>query len=122
VALAIKKKFPNAFGEYRKAFLAGELRVGRIFPVLISGTRECPKLLVVNAITQEFYGRDRRHVDYDGLKYCFELTATFAKRHGIQDIHFPLIGCGLAGGEWLVVAPIIEQALDGLNPHLWVLE
>ena len=123
VALGVKKKFPNVYGAYREAFLDRELRVGRIFPVQVSREENgAPKLVVVNAITQEYYGTDRRHVDYDGLKRCFKDIAVFANAHGIKDIHFPLIGCGLAGGEWSVVAPIIEETLDGLNAHLWVLE
>jgi len=122
VALAVKNKYPGAFRAYQEAYFDRELRLGGIVPYLADGDPTYPKLIIVNAITQEFYGTDRRHVDYDALRTCFKEVAKLAKTTLLFDIHFPLIGCGLAGGDWSVVAPIIEEELDGMRAHLWVLE
>lgn len=121
VALAVKRKYPAAFREYQAAYFDRELRVGAIVPYLVSGSLEEPILVIVNAITQEYYGTERRQVDYDGVRKCFEQVAELARKTKLYDVHFPLIGCGLAGGDWNVVAPIIEETLEGLHAHLWTL-
>jgi len=122
VALAVRRKYPQAYAAYRKTYLEAGLRIGQIIPVVLTRDSKGPTLILVNAITQEFYGTDRRYVDYDGLARCFEQVAELARAHALRDVHFPLIGCGLAGGDWREVAPRIETALEGLNAHLWVLE
>jgi len=50
----------------------------------------------------------------------------FTKLNNIRDgrdIHFPLIGCGLDGGNWNIVENIINEVLDDTaKNNLWVLE
>lgn len=123
VAAAVRATYPGAYDTYRAAHSESGLKVGQIVPYTAKSENGCPGLIIVNAITQEFYGQDgRRYVDYDGVRKCFEQVADLARRSELTDVHFPLIGCGLAGGNWPDVAPIIEQTLAGLNAHLWVLE
>jgi O-acetyl-ADP-ribose deacetylase (regulator of RNase III) len=35
------------------------------------------------------------------------------RRFGGKRIGYPLIGAGLAGGDWSIIASIINRALDG---------
>jgi O-acetyl-ADP-ribose deacetylase (regulator of RNase III) len=71
---------------------------------------EVAEFTVVNAYTQHRYGRDRRHVDYDALRSCFKaVKEQFAGKR----IGYPLIGAGLAGGDWEVISAIIDEELDG---------
>lgn len=121
VALAVRRKYEGAYLVYRKAYEQNQLKVGRIVPYHATRDAGGTRLLIVNAITQEHYGTHKRQVDYEGVYQCFERVAKLARETGLHDIHFPLIGCGLAGGKWSIIAPIIEETLDGLNAHLWVL-
>ena len=122
VAKAVKERYPGAYRLYRGFYERLGLTVGQILPYVVPNGGAEPKLLIVNAIIQENYGTYRRQVDYEGLERCFAQLPYLAKAYQLRDVHFPLIGCGLAGGEWSVVAPIIERTLGGLGKHLWVLE
>lgn len=80
-------------------------------------------LIVVNAMTQETFGRDpsRVYVDYDGLEAAFEKVGALARDSGLA-VHFPLIGCGLANGKWDEVSKRIERALGpDVEKTLWLL-
>lgn len=35
-------------------------------------------------------------------------------------VGFPLIGCGLAGGDWEIVSELIEKAFEGFNGEIRV--
>ena len=49
-------------------------------------------------------------IRYEALKACLEKVAVKAKELGAT-VHMPRIGCGLAGGEWSRIEPIIVDAL-----------
>lgn len=53
-----------------------------------------------------------RAVDYDALRSALTKVADYAARGlGTPSVHMPRIGCGLGGGTWDEVEPIIERAL-----------
>ncbi|MDO8414764.1 MAG: macro domain-containing protein [Agitococcus sp.] len=138
-AAQVKKKWPSVFQVYVKKYASADgLRIGDIIAIggvdvgrnglvarhLAAISKELPpNLIVVNAITQESFGRDgnRRYVDYDAVSACFariKLLAQDAK----MAVHFPLVGCGHANGEWSEVGPRIETALGPDIPaNLWTL-
>jgi len=121
VAKAIREKYPKAYDAYRLWHEMDFLKLGRCCPLFV--TKE---LIVCNAITQDRYGTDgKQYVNYDALRTCFADVARYARAPEtpicFKDIHFPLIGCGLGGGDWKVIEPIIQEELAGLHPHLWVL-
>jgi O-acetyl-ADP-ribose deacetylase (regulator of RNase III) len=125
IALQIKQKYPLAFRLYLEQYnLNKSLELGRIVvaPVKISND-STTNLYVINGITQQFYGRDgKRYVDYDAVKSVFEKVNQFALEKNIRDIHFPLIGAGLGGGDWSIIEKLIDDSLDEkLNKNLWVL-
>ena len=78
------------------------------------------KLVVVNSYTQFHYGRNHSDgvdmpVDYDAIKLCMrKINQEFRGK----TIGLPLIGCGLAGGDWSIVKKIIKQELNMMDP--WV--
>jgi O-acetyl-ADP-ribose deacetylase (regulator of RNase III) len=62
-----------------------------------------------NIYSQFMYGRDRRHVDYDALETGVRAVCHELNQHGQRTLALPKIGCGLAGGDWLVVKEILEK-------------
>lgn len=67
---------------------------------------------IVNAYTQFNYRGSGRKVDYVAVKECFKkIVAHFPN----AKIGYPLIGAGLAGGDWNEISKIIEQELQGLD-------
>ena len=67
-------------------------------------------VIVVNAYTQNDYTRHKVDVDYDALRSCFSLIK---RDFSGKRIGYPLIGAGLAGGDWDIIEKIIDEELDG---------
>lgn len=117
IALAIKHAFPIAYQVYQQQY-----RQSGLHPGDISIARVGDQKYVVNAVTQEDYGcdPDRVYVDYEAVRQCFTKVNALAKELGLP-VHFPLIGCGLAHGDWRLVSRIIDETLEADVPrHLWV--
>lgn len=64
-----------------------------------------PELTIINAYTQYKPGKN---LDYEALTLCLrKINYIFKGKH----IGLPLIGCGIAGGDWSTVKTIIQQEL-----------
>ena len=119
VAKIIRDKYPIAFQTY--ALQHPHYILGEVIPVIVE-----PNLVIVNAITQEFFGTGVVQVDYDavrqaccGIKHLVESDLIES-----SDIHFPFIGAGLAGGDQSTLLQIFEDEFVGFERHatLWILE
>lgn len=122
LAKQVRTRYPQAYAAYRRAYQQFGLEVGEVIWYPVRTDRGEARLVIANAVIQADYGTTRRQVNYGALERCFKQVARIARLHGLSDVHFPLIGCGLAGGEWNLVEPIIERTLEGLGKHLWVLK
>jgi len=77
-------------------------------------------LTPINSYTQYWYGRnhaagDKSPVDYEAITLCMrKINHSFKGK----TIGLPLIGCGLAGGDWNIVKKIIETELDAMD--VWI--
>lgn len=119
VALAIRNKWPQVFSRYRDTYEQEGLQLGEVFPVTVS-----PELRVWNAITQNLYGRNgSRFVSYDAVETCFSEINQYlltVPDPAPRELHIPLIGAGLGGGNWEIIREIIEQTVT-YPTTLWVL-
>ncbi len=118
VAKAVRATWPQAYDVYRRTYVDEGLETGDIPYVFIT-----PKLMVVNAITQNYYGYGgKRYLSYRALKSAmFNINYIAKKLGGFKQLHFPLIGAGLAGGDWNKIEKIIEDTVTELELNLWVL-
>lgn len=97
------------------------LKLGSIEALIIGGSSQF--LCIVNAYTQYDYGTDGRKVEYTAINACFmalaKLVTDYAAEHGENPMSYkigvPMIGAGLAGGDWDVIKSIIDHCLEGLN-------
>ena len=119
VALAVKNLYPAAFEDYRQIHEDDGLVLGEAYPYMPTTT-----LVIWNAITQEGFGKPYRNCSYDAIQTCFEdinHAATETDDLGItQEIHIPMIGAGLGGGNWEIIREIIEQTCT-VPVTLWIL-
>lgn len=115
VAWQVRKRYPEVYVEYVKEFHKnGAYELGFIQPIAVS-----EDLIIVNAITQKYYGNDgTRYVDYDAVRLCFRHVAKFS-RNVFMPIHYPAIGAGLAGGDWDIISAIIDEELENLDHTYW---
>lgn len=97
VAKIVRDKYPEAYRTYVQKYCDTGLRLGDVVSVKVGDN-----LVIHNAITQEFYGTDKRHVYYPAVYNTLRMVADQAKEQNLiqcSDVHFPLIGGGLAGGD-----------------------
>jgi len=118
VAAIIRKQYPVAYQTYMRQ--APNYILGEVIPAIVD-----VNLVVVNAITQEYYGTDRVHADYDAIKQAFIGTKHLAQSEMIEstDIHFPMIGGGLAGGDLVTILTIMDEQFNQYDGEatLWLL-
>lgn len=105
VAKAIRWKFPEAYNIYRnvRMYVLGAIHVAN-----------CDNKIVINALTQEYYGRtsDKQYVDYTAVRACMRRINTFMENiQATKQIAIPKIGCGLGGGDWDTISGIIDEEL-----------
>lgn len=88
-------------------------KLGQIDGTLISRMDMKKGVFVLNAYTQYNYGRnhadgDEAPVDYDAITLCMrKINHKFKGSH----IGLPMIGAGLAGGDWEKIKQIIKREL-----------
>lgn len=131
IAKLIRAKWPAVYEAYIKRHEQSGLQLGDIVAVGHRKTRhvhaeslQIPgQLIVVNAMTQLNYGRDKNivYVDYEAVFLAFAKINVIASNTGLT-VHFPLIGCGLGNGDWDAVSLAIQTAMPKDAPMvLWKL-
>lgn len=122
VARIVKERYPEAFRRYRNYYeKEGSLKLGDIIVVPCDYNGE--NKIIVNAITQEFFGRNgRRFVSYDAVAESMAKINHMFEVYGISEIAMPQIGAGLGGGDWNVISAIIEAELKNVKPYVYILE
>lgn len=120
IAAQIRKKWPECYEVYRKEYEKGDnyLALGDV--ILYTAD---PGLVIANAITQRDFGSDpeKVYVNYNAVYSAFVTVRSVARWLDLP-VHFPLIGCGLANGNWGKVSASIENAIpDDIEKHLWLL-
>ncbi len=73
------------------------------------------KVIVANMVAQDGFGSPGRiPLQYDALELCLDAVARKAKEMKLP-VQMPRIGCGLAGGSWDKVEPIVARSLYGVD-------
>lgn len=123
IAKSIRDRYPNVYDAYRNILGApytqkdsGKIWMGQCIIVYIH-----TGLYVANIVGQQFFGREKkRYTSYDALDEGMAKVAIAAKLYGL-DVHYPLIGAGLGGGDWSIIQAIIDKNLGTINHTLWQL-
>lgn len=108
IALSIKERFPEAYRADRETRPGDRGKLGTFTAAEI--LRGDVRFTVVNAYTQFDWRPGRIHADYDAIRAAMR---AIAKTHAGRRIGYPKIGAGLAGGDWSVIAPILDEEFAG---------
>ena len=108
--LPLGKRYPDAEKQYREWYarkLDPPFALGQVQFVEVA-----PELWVANMIGQHGIARcgGLPPVRYDAIRGCLQQVRAFALEQQAY-VQMPRIGCGLAGGIWDEVCPIIEAEL-----------
>lgn len=117
IAKSISKTFPEAVNADNRTIPGDRSKLGTYSTAAIQ--TKTGELRIINGYTQFNYGTDSRKVDYDALRTLFK---TMKKEFSGQRLGYPLIGAGLAGGDWTTIAKIIDEELKGEDHTLVIFE
>jgi O-acetyl-ADP-ribose deacetylase (regulator of RNase III) len=110
---AVARRWLEVELEYRKWY-----RTGRP-PFSLGNTQLVhvqPRVWVANMIAQHGIRGSRDGeppIRYLALEWCL-ITVAAEARSRKATIHMPRIGCGLAGGSWDQVGPMVEKRCEGI--------
>lgn len=109
IAKQIKQHFPEAYDSDCRFSCKGDKKKLGYFSYAIH-----KNITIVNAYTQYNYS-GKNNADYKAIRSVFRNIKS--KFHG-KRIGYPLIGAGLAGGDWSIISKIIDEELEGENHTL----
>jgi len=122
VAKQIRETYPEAYN----AYMQGIEEHGKGVTGYCTYYRHSRDTVIVNAVTQKYYGRDPSvvYVSYDAVRSCFkEINKIILAFPDITDLNFPAIGAGLGRGNWDTISKIIDEELDDkYNKILWLIK
>ncbi|MFZ6873815.1 macro domain-containing protein [Undibacterium sp. Di27W] len=113
IAKTIKKQFPEAYEADQGTLPADHTKLGSYSQASI--VKGDTRLVIVNAYTQYDWRGKGVKVDYAAIRKVFaSLRHEFA---GLR-LAYPLLGAGLARGDWDQIAAIIDAELAGMDHTL----
>lgn len=125
VAKIVKERYLEAFKVYAKQH--PHYILGEVIPCKVTDD-----LVIINAITQDWFGGGDIHADYDAIEQACRGAKHLAAFGMVEsrEVHFPFIGAGLAGGDEHTILTILENQFshtqdsenpDKINGTLWLL-
>ena len=114
-AKSLRDVYPEIFLPYAKECKAREM-LGKNIPVHFQD------MSIINAVTQQYYGRNPhfKYVDYLAVRQCFNAANITCDQHMYKTLNMPLIGAGLANGDWKIISGIVESECTLVRPVVWV--
>ncbi|MEZ0007728.1 O-acetyl-ADP-ribose deacetylase (regulator of RNase III) [Flavobacterium sp. 28YEA47A] len=107
--MAISKKWKGPENKYREWYKSKDnFNLGEVQFVQVQ-----EDLWVANLIGQHKINKDENGnapIRYDAVENGLDKVADFAREINAS-VHMPRIGCGLAGGKWEMIEPIIEKTI-----------
>jgi len=109
--VAVSRRWPEPEREYRQWHRNRADNDFGLGAVQFVGVR--PDIWVANMIGQHGMKRGSAGppIRYDAVERCLATLAGHAARLGAS-VHMPRIGCGLAGGKWELIEPIVARTLS----------
>lgn len=112
LALAVRQKWPQVYHAYRRAYDRGEWTLGKVQVIRVEA-----QVWVANLAGQDGWGTGRQQTDYEAYRAAWPKVYWWARNRQI-DVYAPhCFGCGLAGGDWQIVQPLVEHLCPSVT---WV--
>lgn len=113
--LAVSGRWPEARREYQRYYQnadgeAGSFRLGVVQFVPVGDGIEIANMIAQHGVRQQAYSPPP--IRYEALASCLSMVGLRAVERRAS-VHMPRIGCGLAGGTWDRVEPLIVGQLCG---------
>ncbi|MGH1541486.1 MAG: macro domain-containing protein [Arenicella sp.] len=113
IAKTIKAEFPEAYQADLNTTKGDRNKLGSFSSATV--IRGQHQITIVNAYSQFHWQGKGNKADYQAIKSVFaQIQQAFSGKR----IAYPLIGAGLAGGDWTIISQIIDSALKDENHTL----
>ncbi|EIS4901214.1 macro domain-containing protein [Listeria innocua] len=115
--LAISRKWKEPEKAYRKWYKdKNDFKLGEVQLVPVTDY-----ISICNMIGQKGTktGSKGAPIRYEAVESCLEKLSEIAKVQQAS-IHMPRIGCGLAGGKWGIIEPIIRKTLIANDIEVYI--
>lgn len=114
---AVSKRWTAPETTYRRWYSdKGRFELGMVQLVVVGKDAWVANMIAQHGLRATEAGPPIR---YDALRECLEKVAAEAEA-AQASVHMPRIGCGLAGGTWEEVEPIIAQTLGAKDVPVYV--
>jgi len=102
IALGVKKSYPDAYAVDKASAFADKGKLG----TYTEWSND--NITIINMYTQWDYKNSGRSADYDAIRSCMKaMKSEFSGKK----IGLPLVGAGLAGGDFDIIEKIIKEEL-----------
>ncbi|MEJ2612624.1 MAG: macro domain-containing protein [Candidatus Thiodiazotropha sp.] len=108
IALSVKNEFPQAYKADCDTEKGAKEKLGDYSCANVSYNGN--EFTIVNAYTQFHWRGKGVKADYEAIK---KVMTKIKQKYSGKRIGYPLIGAGLAGGDWSVISNIINEELAG---------
>lgn len=108
-ATAVRRAYPDVQADFQEWWGAVPRDARRLGQVRI--VRVGSDIWVASVIAQHGYGASASpRIRYAALRQGLDRAAKFAAEHGAS-VHMPRIGCGQAGGSWVIVEELVRETI-----------
>lgn len=104
------RRFPEVYQADIDFGRSGDpLKLGEYSVALFDDHETVPQAVVFNMYTQFSMGTKERHAEYSAIAESVRGIVRYLEGNN-DKIYLPLIGAGLAGGDWEIIRDIIDRA------------
>lgn len=106
------RRFPEIFqADVLNGRSGDPLKLGTVSRASFGDGIDANSATVFNMYTQFSMGTNERHVEYSAVAQAVERASDFIGNREV--LYLPMIGAGLAGGDWTVLFDVIDLASGG---------
>jgi O-acetyl-ADP-ribose deacetylase (regulator of RNase III) len=111
VALQIKNRWPEVYGEYKNFCRLGAVQTGFFLgKCLVIGSVDLNRPVVANLFGQDHCDSAIRNTSYDAVYDSLIHLKLIMENRGWKSVSFPYgMSCGLSGGSWNVIYAMIRD-------------
>jgi O-acetyl-ADP-ribose deacetylase (regulator of RNase III) len=109
--MAVSNRWPAPEKTYRAAFASGQKPgLGDVQFIPVQNNITIANIIGQHGIRLPRSSKEEPPIRYEAVRAGLRKVADYAKRTR-SSVHMPRIGCGLAGGRWDMIEPLIEENL-----------
>lgn len=120
IAGQLARKYPQVLKADKSTVYGERIKLGKWTETLI--VTDHSRFIVCNAYTQFHFGRDKDIFEYQAFEEFLNLftESTYHYKHEYENkvrIGFPMIGAGLAGGDWNRISKMIDKFSEYVSEY-----